>query len=329
MSTDGSGFRVQLSMPLLCLEGPTGSGKSAVADAVAARIGAEIVSVDSMQVYRGMDIGTAKTPVHERSVPYHCIDILDPGQEYSAALFQRDARRVVRDLDGRGLACVACGGTGFYMRALIDDLVFAPDTTDKAAFRERFEEMAREKGADAVHALLAERDPESARIIHPHNLPRVIRALEMCEAGESYARRKEAFREVPPYYPALRLALSVEPAALAARIDARVDEMMEAGLLLEVEGLLAAGYRGAATASAAIGYKELVRHLDGELPLDEAVELVKRDTRRYAKRQRTWLRGQRGIVWIEADDGDVARMADEAVSLWEKARRAGGRGEGR
>ncbi len=316
-------------MPLLCLEGPTGSGKSAVADVVAARIGAEIVSVDSMQVYRGMDIGTAKTPVHERSVPYHCIDILDPGQEYSAALFQRDARRVVRDLDGRGLACVACGGTGFYMRALVDDLVFAPDTNDKAAFRERFEAMAREKGAGAVHALLAERDPESARIIHPHNLPRVIRALEMCEAGESYARRKEAFCQVPPYYPALRLALSVEPATLAARIDARVDEMMEAGLLPEVEGLLAAGYRGAATASAAIGYKELVRHLDGELSLDEAVELVKRDTRRYAKRQRTWLRGQRGIVWIEADDGDVVRMANEAVSLWEKARRAGGRGEGR
>lgn len=314
-------FRARLSMPLLCLEGPTGSGKSAVADEVAARIGAEIVSVDSMQVYRGMDIGTAKTPPSARSVPYHCIDMLDPGEEYSAALFQRDARHVAEELDGRGVPCVACGGTGFYMRALVDDLEFAPDTPDKAAFRERYEAIAREEGVEAVHALLAERDPESARIVHPRNLPRVIRALEMCEAGESYARRKEAFREVPPHYPALRLALSVEPAALAARIEARVDEMMGAGLLDEVKGLLSAGYRGAATAAAAIGYKELVRHLDGELSLDEAIELVKRDTRRYAKRQRTWLRGQRGIMWVEADDGDVERMADETVRLWEEALR--------
>ncbi len=322
MKAGGADFRTRLAMPVLCLEGPTGSGKSAVADMAAAALGAELVSVDSMQVYRGMDIGTAKTPSRARSVPYHCIDILDPGQEYSAALFQRDARRVVDELDGRGLACVACGGTGLYMRALVDNLEFVPDADDKKAFRRRFEAMAREKGAAAVHALLAERDPRSALIIHPHNLPRVIRALEMCEAGESYARRKEAFQQVAPYYPSVRLALSADPAALAARIEARVDEMMEAGLLAEVEGLLAAGYREAATAASAIGYKELVRHLDGELSLDEAVELVKRDTRRYAKRQRTWLRGQRGVVWIEADDGDVARMADEAVSLWEKARRA-------
>ncbi len=317
--------RKGLSLPVLCLEGPTGSGKSAVADMVAARLGAELVSVDSMQIYRGMDIGTAKTPPDARPVPYHCIDILDPGEEYSAALFQRDGRRVVEGLDGRGTPCVACGGTGFYMRALVDDLEFVSDTDDKTAFRARYEQMAQERGAEAVHALLAERDPESARVIHPHNLPRVVRALEMCETGESYARRKEAFHEVGPYYPALRLALRMEPAVLAARIDARVDAMMETGLLAEVEGLLAAGYRQAATASAAIGYKELVRHLDGEISLDEAVELVKRDTRRYAKRQRTWLRGQRGIVWIDADDGDAARMADEVVRLWETALRAQGK----
>ena len=327
MSADGALFRKRLSMPLLCLEGPTGSGKSAVADAVAARIGAELVSVDSMQVYRGMDVGTAKTPPSARSVPYHCIDVLDPGEEYSAALFQRDARRIVEELDARGVPCVACGGTGFYMRALADDLVFASDTPDKAAFRARYEQLAQKEGREAVHALLAERDPESARVIHPRNLTRVIRALEMCEEGESYAQRKEAFREVAPYYQALRLALRMNPETLAARIDARVDEMMEAGLLAEVEGLLAKGYRGAATAGAAIGYKELVRHLDGELPLDEAVEMVKRDTRRYAKRQRTWLRGQRAVTWIDAEDGDVARMAGQVARLWEKASRGNGEGE--
>ncbi len=309
----------RLSLPVLCLEGPTGSGKSAVADRVAARLGAEVVSVDSMQIYRGMDIGTAKTPPCARSVPYRCVDILEPGCEYSAALFQRDARRIVEEMDGRGVPCVACGGTGFYMRALVDDLEFASDMPDKTAFRARFEAMARAEGVEAVHALLKERDPASAEAVHPHNLPRVIRALEMCEEGESYARRKEAFREVAPYYPALRLALSVEPGVLAARIDARVDAMMEAGLLSEVEGLLAGGFREAASASAAIGYKELVRHLDGELSLDEAVELVKRDTRRYAKRQRTWLRGQRGIVWLDADDADAARLADEALALWDEA----------
>ena len=312
--------------PLLCLEGPTASGKSAVAEALALELDAEIVSVDSMQVYRGMDIGTAKVPAGRRAVPYHCIDIADPGQEYSAALFQEAARAAVADIDARGKMAIACGGSGLYMRALVDDLRFAAGEGHDAPERRHFEELAEREGPQALHALLVERDPASAQAIHPNNVRRVVRALEMHEQGDSYARRKEAFRAQPSYYPHLRLAIAVDSQILAERIDARVDAMLAAGLVEELESLLAQGFREAVTAPKAIGYKELVPFIDGTCPLEEARERIKRDTRRYAKRQRTWLRSQPDIVWIDGDDGDVGRMSADARRAYMDALLRDGRG---
>ena len=325
MSVPASAMR-PLARPLLCLEGPTASGKSALAEALALELDAEIVSVDSMQVYRGMDIGTAKVPAARRAVPYHCVDVADPGTEYSAALFQKEARTAVADIDARGKTAIACGGSGLYMRALVDDLHFAAGQGRGASARRRFEELAQREGAQALHALLTERDPASAQAIHPNNVRRVVRALEMHEQGDSYARRKETFRAQPPYFPHLRLAIAVDPQVLAGRIDARVNAMLAAGLVEELEALLAQGFREAVTAPKAIGYKELVPFVDGKCSLEEAREQIQRDTRRYAKRQRTWLRSQPNVVWIDGDDGDVARMAGDAQRAYLDALAKDGRG---
>ena len=283
---------------VICIQGPTASGKSAVADRLAHLIEGEVVSADSMQVYRGMDIGTAKVPVEQRSVPYHCLDLVDPGEPYSAALFQR------------GSVPVLCGGTGFYVRAALDDLEFASGAQEHNAVRERFELLYEREGAERVHEELAAVDPESAALIHPHNVKRVIRALEMHEAGESYARRKLAFKTVPPRYPNVRIALNVERSELYRRIGERVDRMFEDGLVDEVEQLLAGGFRSGLTAPQAIGYKEVVTALEGACTLDEARSQIAQATRRYAKRQLSWLRGQKGTVWIEA----TGRSADELVA---------------
>lgn len=186
---------------VVCVQGATASGKSELAERVAAILGGEIISADSMQIYRGMDIGTAKVPASERAVAYHCIDILDPGEPYSAALFQHDARAAIEDIRLRGRLPIICGGTGFYVRAALDDMDFAPGDTENPV-RLKYMHMLEELGSDGLHELLGQRDPESAALIHPHNVRRVIRAFEMLEEGESYAERKRAFATLPPAYQA-------------------------------------------------------------------------------------------------------------------------------
>ena len=298
---------------IIAIVGPTASGKSEVAQCVAEMVGGEVVSADSMQVYRGMDIGTGKVPRAERRVRHHCLDIADPGSPYSAALFQDDARRAFEDIEGRGKRIVLCGGTGFYVRAALDDYRFPAGEQVGNTVRDRWTAFAREKGNHALWLELAAVDGESAALIPENDAKRIVRAFELLEEGTSYARQKEQLAELPQWAPATMIGLRVDPAVLRDRIDARVEGMIEAGLVNEVEGLLEADLRSAITAKEAIGYKEIVEAIDGLCTLDEAVEKIKVATRRYAKRQRTWFRNDGRVVWLDADGRLATEIAEEAV----------------
>ena len=295
---------------IVAVVGPTAVGKSAVAEKIAGSFGGEIVSADSMQVYRGMDIGTAKQPAASRTVPYHCIDLVEPGQPYSAALYQRDARDAIAQVRARGSLPVVVGGTGLYVRAALDEMDFPPGELESDT-RERLEALGAELGPEGLHRHLAERDPASAALIHAQNMRRVIRALEMLEhGGSTYSEQAARFAERRAALPATYIGLVMERSALYARIDARVDRMIDSGLLGEVERLMEAGYRDALTAAQAIGYKELVPVLEGDTGLDEAIDAIKRASRRYAKRQLTWFRADPRVAWIDvtelSHDGAVA-----------------------
>lgn len=308
-------LRRAATSPVIAVVGPTASGKSAVADLVAEALGSEVVSADAMQVYRGMDIGTAKTPVSERRVPLLLVDVADPTEPYSAALYQRDSRREIDRLRAEGRVPVLCGGTGLYVRAALDEMKFPRGEVDGAA-RQRYQDLAGKLGPEGVHALLAERDPESAALIHPHNVRRVVRALEMLDEGVSYARQSAGFSKAREHYPSLQFALTMERARLYARIDARVDAMMRAGLLDEVRGLMDAGAADALTSRQAIGYKELIDALEGRCTIGEAVDLIKLRSRRYAKRQLSWFRRDPRITWLDMDvlDADgAARLIVDAL----------------
>lgn len=308
-------LRRAATSPVIAVVGPTASGKSAVADLVAEALGSEVVSADAMQVYRGMDIGTAKTPVSERRVPLLLVDVADPTEPYSAALFQRDSRREIDRLRAEGRVPVLCGGTGLYVRAALDEMEFPRGEVDGAA-RQRYQDLAGKLGPEGVHALLAERDPESASLIHPHNVRRVVRALEMLDEGVSYARQSAGFSKPREHYPSLQFALTMDRARLYARIDARVDAMMRAGLLDEVRGLMDAGAADALTSRQAIGYKELIDALEGRCTIGEAVDLIKLRSRRYAKRQLSWFRRDPRITWLDMDvlDADgAARLIVDAL----------------
>jgi tRNA dimethylallyltransferase len=287
---------------VVAVVGPTGVGKSAVAEELAVTLGGEIVSADSMQVYRGMDIGTAKTPAADRRVPHHCVDLVEPGAPYSAAVFQRDARAAFADIRSCGLVPVLVGGTGLYVRAALDEMEFPAGECD-SPLRAEIEGQADTLGAKGLHRLLQERDPASAALIHPNNVRRVVRALEMlATGGPSYADQAAHFTERRAAVPAVLVGLTMQRPALYARIDERVDSMVSAGLLDEVARLLAAGYRDAVTASQAIGYKELVPVLEGRADREEAIADIKRATRRYAKRQLTWFRGDPRISWLDVTE---------------------------
>lgn len=298
--------------PVVCVVGPTASGKSALAEEVAARLESSVVSVDAMQVYRGMDVGTAKTPPAERRVPLLMVDVVDPTEDYSVRLFQRDARSVVDGLLAAGRVPVLCGGTGLYLNAVIDDMEF-PAGEKGCASRERYERLAAERGAPALHALLAERDPESAALIHPNNVRRVVRALEMLDEGVSYARHHEGLHERAARYDARLWGLTMSRERLYRRIDERVDAMVDQGLLEEVRELASRGLTAELSAGQAIGYKELLAALAGETSLEEAVELVKRRTRRYAKRQLSWFRHDGRVRWIDLDETSLDQAATRIV----------------
>jgi len=313
--TDAAASPATLPGPVVAVVGPTGVGKTAIAEALALRLRGEIVSADSMQVYRGMDIGTAKQPEERRLVPYHCIDLVDPGEPFSAARYQPCARSAIeRILAGDGVPLV-CGGTGLYVRAALDEMVF-PSGHASSPTRERLEQMAEELGPDGLHAYLAARDPAAAALIHRNNTRRVLRAIEMLETdGVSYANQHALLAERRAAYRTTYLGLTMNRGELYARIGDRVDAMLAAGLLAEVERLLASGYRSAVTASAAIGYKELVPVLESGADLQLAVLHIKQATRRYAKRQLTWFRADPRVQWLDVTGLSHDDAAEAAFAL--------------
>ncbi len=299
---------------VIALVGPTAVGKTAVAEGLAVAVDGELISADSMQVYRGMDIGTAKP--RERRVKYHLLDVAEPGDPFSAALYQRLARDAIADIASRGRTPIMCGGTGLYVRAALDDMHF-PAGEQASATRKGIEAVAREIGPEALHARLSTIDPDSAALIHPHNVRRTIRALEMADEGVSYAEQAAGFAKREPYYHATYAGLTIQREKLYARIDARVDGMVAAGLLDEVRGLLDAGFRDALTAQQAIGYKELVSVVEGEASLDEAVASVKQASRRYAKRQLTWLHADPRVRWLDVTELSTADAVSGVRELLE------------
>ena len=306
------------SLSAIAIVGPTAVGKSDVADRLAARLSSEVLSCDAMQIYRGMDIGTAKMMPEECSAPLRLVDIVDPGVAYSAALYQSDARAHVERLLGEQRLPVFCGGTGLYLKAALDEMDF-PSGELEDERRAGYMELAERIGEEALHALLAERDPESAAVIHPHNVRRVIRALEMHDDGVSYAQQKSNFSVPRERYHALWFGLTRSREVLYERINLRVDHMFERGLVDEVRGLMDQGLGDALTSMQAIGYKEIIDALRGAITMDEARELIKMRSRRYAKRQLSWFKRDDRIVWFDMDEFTIDEVVDDIYRSIEAA----------
>ncbi len=291
--------KIMFNTPLIAIVGPTAVGKSTLALHLPHIFGGEIVSADSRQVYKGMDIGTAKPSLQERSqVPHHLIDILDPDQPYSLESFLQLAHHAIQDIHSRGALPLVVGGTGQYLWALLEEWRLPPSTPD-GVLRSQLEEEAQTNGVHALHDRLKEADPEAAATIDPRNVRRVIRALEIYQSTgklPSKLRTKE-----PSPYRVLIIGLTLERKELYRRIDCRVDMMMEMGLLEEARGILERGYSPSLPAMSSIGYKEMMLHLSGQLTLEEAVRRIKFETHRFVRRQYTWfsLKDPR-IRWLEA-----------------------------
>lgn len=306
------------SLSAIAIVGPTAVGKSDVADRLAARLSSEVLSCDAMQIYRGMDIGTAKMMPEECSAPLRLVDIVDPGVAYSAALYQSDARAQVERLLGEQRLPVFCGGTGLYLKAALDEMDF-PSGELEDERRVCYQELSERIGEEALHALLAERDPESAAVIHPHNVRRVIRALEMHDDGVSYAQQKSKFSVPRERYHALWFGLTRSREALYERINLRVDLMFEQGLVDEVRGLMDQGLGDALTSMQAIGYKEIIDALRGAITMEEARKLIKMRSRRYAKRQLSWFKRDVRIVWFDMDEFTIDEVVDDIYRRIEAA----------
>jgi len=309
--------------PVICIVGPTASGKSALAQLIALEIDGEIVSADSMQIYRGMDIGTGKVPEPQRAVKHYGLDLADPGDPWSAALFQEYARQCFDEIEAKGKWPMLCGGTGFYVRAAIDDYDFPKGEQVDNELRNSLNAFAEIQGAHVLWERLREADPKSAAIIPENDVKRVVRAFELLEEGLSYAEQKEKLAHIGQYRPSVFIGLAVDPDTLRQRIRNRVDEMVAEGLVEEVESLLARGFRQGVTAPQAIGYKEIVQALDEGRSLDEAFEEIKVATCRYAKRQRTWFRKDKRVHWIDATALDMDSMLKESIEIIDGACNAG------
>ena len=302
-------------MEMLCIVGPTATGKTRLSVALAQHLGAEIVSCDSMQLYRGMDVGTAKPTAQEMGgVPHHMIDCLDPREEFSVSRYVELADRCVQDILARGKPVIVVGGTGLYVDSLVAGREFAP--FPQTGRREALTARAEKEGIEPLMQELRAVDPEAAESIHPSNQKRVIRALEVyLETGKTITQHNRETRSRPPKYRPVWIGLDyVNRSALYARIDARVDEMFAQGLVDEVRRLLDGGVPERATSMQAIGYKELTAFLRGEGTEDAAREQIKLASRRYAKRQRTWFRRNPAVHWIDMPDTpDFGAVLEEAT----------------
>jgi tRNA dimethylallyltransferase len=305
--------------PVVVVTGPTAAGKTEIAIELALRFGAEIVNADSMQVYRYMDIGTSKPgPELRARVAHHLLDVVTPDVVYSAGRFAREARAAAAAIHARGRAVLLVGGTGLYIRAFVSGLIDAEEVDpERRRALELDQARAEAEGSPGrLHERLAALDPESARAIHPRDSRRIVRALELAEAGgapASLRRRRHGFGDRP--FRVLHLALDPGVAALDARIDARCAAMIEAGLLREVRELRERGYGPELRSMQAIGYRHLQAVVEGAETLANARAAMQRDTRRFARRQRTWLRRVEGVVWLPPEDRDAIAARVEAFLL--------------
>lgn len=291
-----------MKQPLVILTGPTAVGKSDLSIKLAKQINGEIISADSMQVYRGMDIGSAKIrPEEMQGIRHYLIDELDPKEPFHVVKFQELAKKYMKEIWRRGKTPILVGGTGFYIQAVLYDIDFTENGEDDS-YRRELERIAVEKGADFLHQMLITVDPQAAMQIHANNIKRVIRALEFYhETGTQISQHNEQERQKVSPYNAAYFVLNDDRSAIYQRINRRVDLMMEAGLVEEVEKLRKSGCTRDMVSMQGLGYKEILDYLEGICPLEEAVYTIKRDTRHFAKRQLTWFKRERDVIWIQRD----------------------------
>ena len=294
----------------IAVVGPTATGKSDLAVALAERFGGEVVNADAMQLYRGMDIGTAKMTLGERrGVPHHLLDVLSVTETASVAAYQRETRGVIEGLLAEGRPPVLVGGSGLYVQAVLDDLKF-PGTDD--AIRTRFEAELAEVGSEALHRRLQELDPAAAIAILPSNGRRIVRALEVIElTGEPFSANLP--KPGPARYDTVQIGVDREVSELDSRVDLRVDVMFESGLETEVRALVRLGLRDGKTASRALGYQQVLSAMDGACTIDFAAEETKRATRRFVRRQRSWFRRDQRITWLDGARPDLVEAAGNLV----------------
>ena len=287
--------------PLIRLAGPTAVGKTSLSIRLAKETRGEIISADSMQVYRHMDIGSAKITKEEMGgVPHYLVDVLEPEEEFNVVRFQQMAKEAAERIWKKGKIPLVVGGTGFYIQALLYDIDFTENDGDESYRRQLEQKASDEEGASELYEMLKTVDPKAAQEIHPRNIKRVIRALEFYhQTGKKISEHNETQRQKESPYHYAYFVLTDERSRLYERIDQRVDLMMEEGLLDEVCYLKERGVRKDSTAMQGLGYKELYEYLEGRYPLDEAVRIIKRDTRHFAKRQLTWFKRERDVIWAD------------------------------
>lgn len=294
-----------MKKPLIVLTGPTAVGKTSLSIALAKAVNGEIISADSMQVYKKMDIGSAKIrPEEMNGVKHYLVDVLDPKEEFHIVKFQQMVKEAMEEIYAKGKIPILVGGTGFYIQAVTKDIDFT-EAEQENEYRKELEVLAKEKGGEYLHEMLKEVDPKSAEAIHSHNVKRVIRALEFYHQNQTpiSAHNEEQKKNESPY----RLAyfvLNMPRELLYKRIDLRVDQMLEEGLLEEVKDLQKEGCCRGMVSMQGLGYKEILDYLEGKYSLEEAVRILKRDTRHFAKRQLTWFRREQEVTWVDKEKFD-------------------------
>lgn len=307
--------------PMIILTGPTAVGKSALSVELAKQINGAIISADSMQVYRHMDIGSAKiTPGEMQGITHYMIDELEPDEEFHVVRFVTMAKEYLNKIYADGKIPIIAGGTGFYIQALLYDIDFTKQQCDET-YREKLEALAKERGAEYLHGMLRKVDPASAEAIHANNIKRVIRALEFYHlSGEKISEHNETERQKQSPYNFAYFVLTDERAKLYDHIDRRVDAMVEAGLVDEVKNLKAMGCSRKMVSMQGLGYKEILAYLDGEYTLEEAIYIIKRETRHFAKRQLTWFKRERDVIWLDkqAFGYDDAAILANMISILEE-----------
>ena len=313
-------YRVE-DKPLVVLTGPTAVGKTALSIKLAKALNGEIISADSMQVYRGMDIGSAKVTREEmEGVPHHLMDVLDPADAFNVVTFQSMARAAIEEIYSRGRIPILAGGTGFYIQAVLNDIDFTREAGG-SELRTRLEAEAELLGSQVLYERLMQVDPEGARAIHPNNVKRVIRALEYyAETGQKISDHNEEQRQKESPYRFAYFVLTMDRAKLYRRIEKRIDLMLNQGLVDEVKRLRAAGCHRGMVSMQGLGYKEILDYLEGSCSFDEAVYTLKRDTRHFAKRQLTWFRREREVCMIDKDQfaGDDDRILAYMLDVLKK-----------